>query len=652
MNYNYTQMVREIKSAFECKIHPNTRFNSYCHSCKLNICEKCLGKNSPHVGHHIFYFSKIILSEKYTKYYQTLYFFCKYYLNCIKDIVVELLSDLSDINIKEKKLIIGLKSQLKTAYKIFHKLNTYQMHYTKYVLSTYLNCKRLGYFNYQIIKNVYSIKLNSVRIPDLDDKDILNKVKTIIDFLRCTKDNNNILKDSDSELPNTVYSYVDYNTISNPKINMYSVKPPFIEAYVETGETYEPKENNIHNDNELNEKQNKKNEDKNIINTNINNNEDKTEENTEEKSKTENKNVESEINKEKSNNINNITETNTNNINNKINNNSINSEINEEEKNSNINNNNIKIKNIQTEDKKTSSSPITSSHTRSQIIEESKSKSTPPLQNIPNHIPTNIKKLESKKESLYASNRITYEFEEEIRNKFFGDITNQSNNENIKKLIYDHLTKTCPEEVEYKDKVEYIYHDKLTNKDISCCYFGEFKKGTLKRHGRGLFIWKDSETYLGYWANDKRDGDGTNTYANGNTYQGHYKNGKKEGYGVYKWKNGDIYSGYWKNDMKDGKGLYKFANGDVYDGMFKNDKINGKGLYTWANKIGYKGQFKNNMVEKNGILKYTVNRENNDGNIFNNKENNNSSKSRNEDFENSIEEEKNEINENDIKNDK
>ena len=121
MNYNYTQMVREIKSAFECKIHPNTRFNSYCHSCKLNICEKCLGKNSPHVGHHIFYFSKIILSEKYTKYYQTLYFFCKYYLNCIKDIVVELLSDLSDINIKEKKLIIGLKSQLKTAYKIFHK---------------------------------------------------------------------------------------------------------------------------------------------------------------------------------------------------------------------------------------------------------------------------------------------------------------------------------------------------------------------------------------------------------------------------------------------------------------------------------------------------------------------------------------------------
>ena len=87
--------------------------------------------------------------------------------------------------------------------------------------------------------------------------------------------------------------------------------------------------------------------------------------------------------------------------------------------------------------------------------------------------------------------------------------------------------------------------------------------------------------------------------------------------------------------------------------MFKNDKINGKGLYTWANKIGYKGQFKNNMVEKNGILKYTVNRENNDGNIFNNQENNNSSKSRKEeDFENSIEEEKNEINENDIKNDK
>ena len=52
----------------------------------------------------------------------------------------------------------------------------------------------------------------------------------------------------------------------------------------------------------------------------------------------------------------------------------------------------------------------------------------------------------------------------------------------------------------------------------------------MKRHGRGLFIWEDGESYLGYWANYKREGKGTNTYANGNTYQGNYRNGKMEIY--------------------------------------------------------------------------------------------------------------------------
>ena len=661
MNYNYTQMIREIKSTFECKNHPNSKFTAYCSSCELNICDKCLGMNSIHIGHQIFYFSKIILSEKYTKYYQTLYFFCKYYLNCVKEIVVELLSDLSDINIKEKKLTIGLKSQLKSAYKFFHKLNTYEMHYTKFILSTYLNCKRLGYFNYQIIQNVYNIKLNSVRIPDLDDKDIINKVRTMIDFLRCSKNNNNILKACHSELPNTVYSYVDYNSLKNPKINIYSVKPPSIEPYIKKGEIYEPKGNDINSDNDLNEPFTEKscetNASENTINIISNINEKKANENDEKKIEKKEDNISNEKkNPHNTNNINKINNNSENKDKDKIKNNSVNSEIYEESKNDNNININIKVKNVETEEKKVSTSPhfapkkISSNYIRTQIVEESKSKSTPPLQGTPSS-PSNLKKSElSKKESLHASHRINYEFEDEIRNKFFGDITNQINNENIKKLIYENLTKNCAEEVEYRDKVEYIYHDKATLKDINCCYFGEFKKGTFKRHGKGLFIWKDGETYLGYWVNDKREGEGTNTYANGNTYQGYYKNGKKDGFGIYKWKNGDLYSGSWKNDMKEGKGLYKFANGDIYEGMFKNDKINGKGTYTWANKIRYEGQFKNNTVEKNGILRYTKDKD--DNSIFKTKENNNSLKNKKEDFDNFVEDEKNEANDDDIKNEK
>ena len=631
INYNYSQMIREIKATFECKIH-NSKYSAYCATCRLNICEKCLRpqNNSPHIGHQIFYFSKIILSEKYTKYYQTLYFFSKYYLNSIRDIVIELLSDLNDINIKEKKLILGIKSQLKNAYKFFYKMNSYQMHYAKFILSTYLNCKKLGYFNYQIIQNVYSLKINSVRIPDLDDKDVINKVKMMIDFLKCNKNNNNILKACNGDLPDTVYSYIDYNTLKNPKINVYSVKPPSIDIYVKKGEIYEPKDIEIdnenindddiieNNNNEHNEKENDKNNINNDIKVNNNKNDnneinnEKDEKKDTEKEEKNKKNVEINENKINDNNNNN-NNSNINSTNNKINNNSVNSENNQESttaQKANKLNNIINIKNIQNDSKKISNRY---SH---KSIEEFKSKSTPPTQNFPTHILSNSLKSESIHDSLiYTSHLSKYEFEEEIRSKLFDDT-----NKDLKKLIYDTLSKNSDEEVEYKDKVQYIYHDKNTNEDIICYYFGEFKKNTKIRHGRGLFIWKDGESYFGYWANDKREGEGTNTYANGNIYQGCYRNGKKEGFGVYKWKNGDLYSGMWKNDMKDGNGLYKFANGDIYDGIFKNDKINGRGVYTWKNKIEYTGQFKDNIVEKNGILRYTLNKENED-NIHKNKDN-------------------------------
>ena len=59
MSFNYTQIIREIKSKFECKIHPDTKFKGYCSTCSLNVCEKCLRNNSLHFGHQLFYFSNL-----------------------------------------------------------------------------------------------------------------------------------------------------------------------------------------------------------------------------------------------------------------------------------------------------------------------------------------------------------------------------------------------------------------------------------------------------------------------------------------------------------------------------------------------------------------------------------------------------------------
>ena len=556
INYKYYEIIRKIKQYFECQIHTNNKYIAYCSICNINICDKCLNNSLHHIGHTIFYFQKIMLLEKQVKYYRTIYYLCTFYLKRIREIVIELLSDLSDIIISEKKTeeysrLLNIKSQLKNAYKHFYKQNIYQMQYAKNNLELFIYCKKWGYINYQVIKNIYNIKLNSVKIPELQDKDIINKIEIMIDFM---KNNNNILMPSDMEHPTTFYSYIDYNS-KNPKVNIYTVKLSSMLFDINRGEIFNP--NNINDSNS-------------DIETNISEN----------------------INE--NDNINKININENNNINNKSNNFIILKEKKYEDLN-NINNRIISLKE--------NLSKINNSINNHKIIEINENNNI-----IKNKIYQDVYQDEEyyyktkNKNNLKENkniNKINYIKEENSPNKINNN--NISSNEKIKNYIYSSLSKTSKEEVEYRDNIQYIYLDKNAKKEINCKYYGEFKKGTLKRHGRGLFIWEDGEIYLGYWANDKREGEGTNTYPNGNIYQGNYKNGKKEGDGIYKWKNGDKYKGKWKNDMKDGKGIYEYSNGDIYDGYFKKDKIDGNGSYTWANKITYKGQFKNNLIDKKGI---------------------------------------------------
>ena len=157
-------------------------------------------------------------------------------------------------------------------------------------------------------------------------------------------------------------------------------------------------------------------------------------------------------------------------------------------------------------------------------------------------------------------------------------------------------------EVQFHQEIKFVYEDKKNNKKIYSIYEGECQKGTIIRHGRGIFKWEDGEKYIGYWANNKREGKGMIYYNNGNYYEGMFKNGKKEGIGRYEWKNGDLYDGEWKNGVKEGNGTYYCSNGDLYTGSFHNDKIDGQGIYTWKNQDQYKGEFKNNNIDGVGKL--------------------------------------------------
>ena len=554
--------MESIKRFFECRLH-NNAYMAYCSTCMINICDKCLGDNSIHIGHEIFIFKKIFLSEKQIKFYQTLYFLSKFYLNRVREIVVELSSDLIDIIIKTDKnsknypLLLNLKNKLKNTYKQFYKTNMYQMYYTKNILSLYFNCRNSRYIiNYQIIKNIYNIKINSVKIPELEEKELFTKIQIMIDFMK--NKNNNILRISDSEHPTTFYSYIDYNRNKTPKVNTYSIRLSSISFDISKGQIFSPNEP-IQNDN------------------------DSIKEFSEETNYSENK--------DNYNDIEIITHKDKNDKNvNKINKVKEDKEYKEDiySSNENVSNNNNKNNKIY----------IKKSH----FIEEEEENNNNKY-NV--NINVKIQKYKDIHENENNQNISISNNEEEEKKENDIQYDNNSTNINIKNYIYSSLPKSCQDEVEFRNNIQYTYYDKIEKRDINSVYYGEFKKGTLKRHGRGLFLWEDGEYYLGYWANDKREGEGTNTYRNGNVYKGNYRNGKKDGIGTYEWKNGDKYEGNWKNDMKDGKGIYYYSNGDIYDGYFKKDKINGNGIYTWANKITYKGLFKKNTLDKKGYLTYS-----------------------------------------------
>ena len=551
--YNYIDIIREIKYYFECKIHPDNKYIAYCSICEKNICEKCLNNNIIHIGHKIYYFQNIIHTEEQIKYFYTIIQLTGFYLRRIKERIIDMLSDFSDFIKNEKnenyQLLLNIKNQLRNEYKFYYKSNFYQLQYAKKNLELYTYCRKWGYINFQIFQNIYNIRINSIKIPELADNDIIKKTEIMINFF---KDNNNILNSYNSEHPSKFYSYL-YIKNKNPKIKIFDINlSSFIfdsnKGEIFTFEQMEINSNRISNNDTFDTGQIKENNNNNSINiegkNNINN------------GKRENNSISINQNKKSS------KEEDMKNFNKKLN------DIKE-----NLSKINYNIKN----------------HT----VEINKRESGNKNRRI-------YKEVKYNYDSKNKNNRINQQKLKIINNK---NLEIESKNyifpkEKIKEIIYANLPKPCNEEVEYREDIKYIYLDKNNKKEISCSYHGEFKKGTQKRHGRGLFVWDDGEFYLGYWANDKREGIGKNTYKNGNTYEGNYKKGKKEGDGIYKWKNGDKYTGKWKNDMKEGKGIYEYSNGDVYEGNFKKDMIHGNGVYTWANKITFRGEFKNNLIDK------------------------------------------------------
>eukprot|EP00703_Trepomonas_sp_PC1_P004288 JAP92318.1 MORN repeat-containing protein [Trepomonas sp. PC1] len=106
---------------------------------------------------------------------------------------------------------------------------------------------------------------------------------------------------------------------------------------------------------------------------------------------------------------------------------------------------------------------------------------------------------------------------------------------------------------------------------------GQYEGDVLEnqRHGFGIFVKKNKETYSGQWQDDKMCGKGKYEYSNNSIYDGQWANNKREGQGVYTLEDGSKYDGQWQAD-KFIQGTFSKGS-SFYTGNFdQNGALNGK----------------------------------------------------------------------------
>lgn len=106
-------------------------------------------------------------------------------------------------------------------------------------------------------------------------------------------------------------------------------------------------------------------------------------------------------------------------------------------------------------------------------------------------------------------------------------------------------------------------------------YKGEWRKDV--KHGFGIKAWANGDRYEGTWTEGTKHGQcyslrvacifRSRTTLTNTIILLLLSIGK----GVYIWKNGDKYVGEWEHDKKHGKGVFVFSNGRKKEGYWQND---------------------------------------------------------------------------------
>lgn len=132
-------------------------------------------------------------------------------------------------------------------------------------------------------------------------------------------------------------------------------------------------------------------------------------------------------------------------------------------------------------------------------------------------------------------------------------------------------------------------------------YLGELAEGN-RREGYGRCTYYNSDSYEGFWSNDRPHGKGVYAWKDGGRYEGDFVDGKMQGQGKRAYVSGSVYEGNFENGKKNGIGKIVFKNGDSYEGEWDYDEMSGNGVYTWHTGDKFTGRFRRDKREGPGVL--------------------------------------------------
>lgn len=135
-----------------------------------------------------------------------------------------------------------------------------------------------------------------------------------------------------------------------------------------------------------------------------------------------------------------------------------------------------------------------------------------------------------------------------------------------------------------------------TNGDV---YVGEWDK-QRKKHGAGIFVWKDGSKLACQWKDNEACGYGRYEGCDKSYYEGYWDKSLANGFGEYGNCERYVYKGQWKDDLQEGPGEEVWPNGAIFEGNFCQGQKHGFGKMTFHDGSFYRGNFNNNQIQGEG----------------------------------------------------